>query len=275
MKIISYSLFGYNKERQENCFVFSDYLRGLNINIRLARVLYPEYTIRLHTDNNTYNGLKHIFNQLPIEVVVCEDAELTKAMLWRLMPLFDSNVEIVLCRDLDSPLTYREAQAVKYWSDKDKAAHAITDSISHDVPMLGGMIGFKVKNFKDYTGFTNWEQMVNKGIDYKWKGADQHFLTRYVYPCFAKQGSDSITQHYVLGHANTFLSDYHNKIDDIEINVDAEFKCTNDTCGHIGAAGYYTSPMLSFLLKYNYLFTDLWAIESEHKDIYYWTNESI
>jgi len=273
---ISYSLFGFNKERQENCFVFSDYLRGLNLNIRLARVLYHNYDIILHTDNATYNGLKHIFDALPIKVVVCENAELTKAMLWRMKPVFNTDYDIVLCRDLDSPLTYRERQAVRYFENRDKSAHAITDSISHDVPMLGGMIGFRPKYFKDYTGFTSWEQMVEgKGIDYTKKGADQDLLKQYVYPCFAQYGKDSITQHYILGHGNTFLSDYHNTIPNMEIEAPIEFKCTNDLCGHIGAAGYYTSPMLSFILKYKDLFTDLWDIEKNYKDIYYWTNEVI
>jgi hypothetical protein len=276
MKVISYSLFGFNKERQENCFVFADYLRGLNLNIRLARVLYPDYVVRLHTDKSTYDGLKHILERLPIQVVQCEDAELTKAMLWRMKPLFDSKVKIVLCRDLDSPLTYRERQAVRYWENREKVAHAMTDSISHDVAMMGGMIGFKTQYFKDYTGFDTWEQMVeNRGIDYRRKGADQDLLNKYVYPCFAKYGSDSITQHYILGHGNTFLSDYHNTIPNMDIESPIEFKCTNDLCGHIGAAGYYTSPMLSFILKYKDLFVDLWEIEKEYKDIYYWTNENI
>jgi len=277
MKIISYSLFGYNKERQTNCFVFADYLRGLSVNIRLSRVLYPDWTIRVHVDKSTYDGLKTILDSLPIQLVICEDAELTKAMLWRLKPLFDSNVEYLLCRDLDSPLTYREAQSVKYWMNRDKSVHAITDSISHDVPMLGGMIGFIPKHFIMRTGLNNWDSMVNSYIcDWIIKGNDQSFLTKCIYPIFAQQGNDSITQHYVLGMPNSFLSDYHNSIQDLELDdVPFEFKCTNDLCGHIGAAGYYTSPMLSFILKYKDLFNDLWQIESQHKDIYYWCNEGI
>ena len=275
MKAISYSLFGFDKERQENCFVFGDYLRGLNLNIRLARILYPDYTIVVHVDTATYNGLSHILNELPIQVVVCEDAPLTKAMLWRMKPIFSGDFEIVLCRDLDSPLTYRERQAVKYWENKEKAAHSITDSISHNVYMLGGMVGFKCKHFTDYTGFKTWEQMVSIDLDYQRKGADQDLLNRYVYPAFSKHGQDSITQHYILGMPNSFLSDCHNTIQDMEIDVPFEFKCTNDLCGHIGAAGYYTSPMLSFILKYNHLFSDLWELEKKYKDIYYWTNESI
>lgn len=274
--VISYSLFGFNKERQDNCFVFGDYLRGLSVNIRLAELLYPNWDIILHTDQSTYDGLRDILTQLPIKITICEDAPLTKAMLWRMKPCYNPDYTHVICRDLDSPLTYREAQAVKYWTNRDKAAHAISDSISHGIPMMGGMVGFKPRNFMDYTGFRTWNALVDgKGLDYTKKGADQDLLNMYVYQCFAKHGSDSITQHYVLGMPNTFLSDCHNFIHDLELDIPHELKETNDLCGHIGAAGYYSAPMLKFVLKYKERFSYLWEIESQHKDLYYWTNENI
>ena len=162
MKIISYSLFGYNKERAANCFDFNSYLRGLMINVRLQRLLFPEWRIRLHLDQSSYNGFQRFFELLSrsehynlIDIVICEEAELTKAMLWRLMPIFDGKVERFICRDLDSPLTYRDAQAVKDWENSSKTAHAITDSVSHTIPMMGGMIGF-TKYANDFIKATDW-----------------------------------------------------------------------------------------------------------------------
>ncbi len=273
MKVISYSLFGYNEERKENCFIFSDYLRGLHINIRLARILYNDWVIRVHVDQNTYDGLNHIFKELPIQVVVCKNAPLTKAMLWRMMPIFDENVTHTLCRDLDSPLTFRERQAVEQWLYNGKVCHAITDSISHNIPLMGGMIGFN-HYFKDYAKFQTWDKMMARDMRWDKKGVDQLFLQKYIYPFFAKHGEDSITQHYVLGMPNTFLSDYYDTIADITIPVDNEFRNTNDLCGHIGASGYYSTPMNYWLKKYSYLFEDLNEVEKKHKDIYYWQNES-
>lgn len=266
-KIIAYSLFGYGKDRQKNCFVFADYLRGLLVNIRLARLVYPEWTIRVHVDISTHEGLKDILHNLPIEIEMCEDAPLTKAMLWRMKPCFDENVEYTICRDLDSPLTYREAQAVNYWIKSGKAAHAITDSISHNIPMMGGMIGFW-KYIRDYTKASDWNDLVSKEFNFSEKGTDQALLNKYVYPYFAK--GDSITQHYVLGMPNTFLSDFHTSIPDIDIGVPEEYKDTNDTCGHIGAAGYYTAPMNQLIQKYKDKFTDLEVIEKRYPNIFYW-----
>ena len=273
---ISYSLFGFDRERHESCFDFNSYLRSLMINIRMARLIYPDWDIILQTDQNTYNGFKPLFDSLPIKLEVHQNnVPLTLAMLWRLRPCFDLNYTHVICRDLDSPLTYRECQAVEYWINRDKAAHAITDSVSHDVPMLGGMIGFRPQYFRDKVGANTWAELINKRGGYDWtkKGSDQTFLRDVVYPCFAQHGRDSITQHYVLGMSNSFLSDYHNKIQDLELPLPYEYKESNNTCGHIGAAGFYETAMFKFLRKYWNQFDDLLAIEKQYSNIFYWVNE--
>lgn len=271
---ISYSLFGYDRERADNCFDFNSYLRGLAINIRMARLIYPEWDIIVQTDKATYEGWKELFDSYPIKLEVHQDqVPLTLAMLWRLRPCFDNNYTHVLCRDLDSPLTYRERQAVEYWINRDKAAHAITDSVSHDVPMLGGMIGLRPQYFRDKMGVHTWGDLIRIRPNYLWnqKGSDQTFLRDIVYPKFAQQGTDSITQHYILGMPNSFLSDYHNKIQDLELPIPFELKESNDTCGHIGASGWYETAMFKFLHKHWDKFSDLYEIEKQYPKVFYWT----
>ena len=83
MKAISYALFGYNKERQDNCFDFNSYLRGLMISIRMNRIVYPEWTTVLNTDKETYEAFKELFDGIKdLEVYVNEPEPLCKAMLW-------------------------------------------------------------------------------------------------------------------------------------------------------------------------------------------------
>lgn len=280
MKAICYSLFGYGKERHPQSYDFNSYLRGLLINIRMNKLIYPDWVIILQTDQSTYDGWKKLFDRLPIEVQINADAPLTKAMLWRLKPLFDCNdrqekmYSHVLCRDLDSPPTYREAQAVQYWMNKNKAAHAITDSVSHNIPMLGGMIGFIPKYFTMLTGLVNWEQMFkNCDFDFQQKGMDQTFINRFLYPFFAKHGEDSITQHYVLGMPQSFLTDCHQVIQDMELSISYALRASNTVCGHIGAAGFYEPEMFRFLRPYWREFDALLEIEREYPSIFYWVNE--
>lgn len=282
MKAISYSLFGYNKERQENCFDFNSYLRSLTISIRMNRIVYPEWTNVLNTDRETYEAFKDLFDGIwDLEVYINEPEPLCKAMLWRLKPIYYMQGEKdwdkprfthVLCRDLDSPTTKKEAQCVQYWMNKGSAMHAITDSVSHNIPLMGGMIGIKTDMWTLRMPNT-WQALLELGgsIDYKRKGTDQTFLNQVVYPIWASKGSESITQHYLLGMANTFLNDYNNSVPTyLDLDIPDE---TNDTCGHIGASGYYESAMFKFLRKYWNDYEDLLSLEKQHPNIFYWVNE--
>lgn len=278
MKVISYSLFGYGKDRHKDCFDFNSYLRGFMINLRLARLLFPDWRVRLHIDQPSYNAFERLLQLLSskewgslIDIEICEEAPLTKAMLWRLKPAFDPTVERFICRDLDSPLTYREAQAVKDWEISGKAAHAITDSVSHNINMLGGMAGF-TKYFMDYVGVQDWDQLVDQMGGYDRKGADQDLLNTYVYPRFAVKGSDSIKQHYVLGMPQSFLDGWTNQIPDIELEgVPESYRQSNDVCGHIGAAGYYEAPLFKFLNNHWDKFDDISSIEKHYPEsLFFW-----
>lgn len=275
-KAVSYALFGYNKERERNCFDFVSYLRGLLYSIRMNRLVFPDWEIVLQTDHSTYNAYKNLFDQLPINVQVNEAAPLCKAMLWRLIPVFDyNNYSHVICRDLDSPPTYREAQAVQDWINSDKAAHAITDSISHTIPMMGGMVGFHTGYWPVRTGWQHWRDIFkDTKIDFSIKGADQTLLNAVVYPKFATPGTESITQHYILGHGNTWLNGYKNYIPDIEVdNVPRELNESNDCCSHIGQAGWLLPQAFRLFQKYADRFEDVLKVEKQFPEIAYWVND--
>jgi len=281
MKAISYSLFGYNKKTPDNCFEFNTYMRGLMINVRFNRVIYPNWVNVVNLDSSTYNSpFKPIFDWLQnkgfVELNICpDDQPLCLAMLWRLKPVFFTNKDTtwrfthVLCRDVDSICTYREAQAVAQWIQEDKAIHCITDSISHNIPMMGGMIGFRPAHLSSRLSVNSWDALMNKGkFDYNRKGSDQDFLNKYVYPNCA----ESSTEHYVLGMVHNLPegNGRHYSIPDIQIDVDPIFKVTNDCAGHIGAAGYYEPPTLKFLHNtdpYNYEYSE---IEKQFPQLFFW-----
>lgn len=278
MKAIVYSLFGHGKPQEQDCFSFPSYLRGLAVNLRLARLLYPKWEIILETDKATYDAYKDYFDNVKLTIEINPPADLTLAMLWRLKPAFHHEggkwkYTHVLCRDLDSPLTYREAQAVQYWINRDKALHCITDSVSHNLPMLGGMIGVRPDYFIERISAGSWEDMIAKG-KYNWrqKGTDQTFLNQCIYPCFARHGSDSVTEHFVKGMPQSFLSDCHPEIQPMEIEgVSPLLNESNEIAGHIGAAGWYSGQLSKFLFKHKDRFNDLLEAEKTHKDIFYWT----
>lgn len=282
MNAISYSLFGYNQQH-ENCYDFRAYLRGLHLNIRIAELLYPGWDIHLSTDKASYGSpYIHYFNELQnnkkIRVEIFDPAPLCQMMLWRLFPMFRNNpangevyYDRIICRDTDSLLSYRERQAVTYWERGPKMAHSITDSISHTIPIMGGMCGFMSGPFRDRMSAQSFDALMctAQGIDFNRKGTDQDFLNRYVLPKVA----DSITEHFVLGHPQTFRGDCHNFIHDIdlkEIGVPDELKETNGYGFHVGASGFQTDAVVKCLEKHgkdNEYWNDT---EKQYPEVFYW-----
>jgi hypothetical protein len=282
MKAISYSLFGYNKQPAATCFEFNTYLRGLATNIRVNRVIYPGWQNILNIDPNTYNSpFKPIFDWYQskglLEINLCPDNEaLCLAMLWRMKPIFFTNdgawkYTHVLCRDIDSIGTFREAQAVAQWISEDKAMHCITDSISHNIPAMGGMIGFRPAYLSSRMDIRSWDQLMKKNpkIDFSRKGTDQDFLNRVVYP----QCSDSATEHFILGMKRNIPAGNgrHYEIADIELpGVGQEHKFTNDLAGHIGASGYYEPPMMKFLKSLDPYRDEYVEMEKQFPQLFFW-----
>lgn len=280
MNAIAYSLFGAD-EQYEQCFEIKSYLRGFHLNLRIAQLLYPDWQVCLMVDEPTYRSqyqgyLWKLNQDFKIDLKVLPKAELCTMMLWRLFPMFQDagkkpKYERVICRDTDSLLSYRERQAVAYWERGPKMAHAITDSVSHSVTLMGGMIGFMSGPFRDRMGVQSFGELLalSQGIDFNRKGGDQDFLNRYVLPKVA----DSITEHFVLGHPQTFRGDCHNFIHDIdlkEIGVADELKETNGYGFHIGASGMQVDAVVKFLQKYG-KDNEYWgSIEKQYPETFYW-----
>jgi hypothetical protein len=279
MNCISYSLFGLNAV-YEGCFEWKSYLRSFHLNVRIAELLYPGWEVFLTIDEDSFKskyfgyfdqiaGKKATINVLP-------KSELCRMMLWRLCPIFiiengRLKYDRVSCRDTDSLLSYRERQAIEYWIRGTKMAHTMADSVSHNVTLMGGMCSFMSGPFRARMGVSSFDELLSlsQGIDFNRKGADQDFLNRYVLPKVA----DSITEHFVLGHPQTFRGDCHNFIHDIdlkEIGVPDELKETNGYGFHIGAAGMQTDAVVKFLEKHG-KDNEYWeSIEKQYPETFYW-----
>lgn len=273
MNCISYSLFGINDTSQ--AFDFRSYLRGLEINLRIAEVLYKDWQVCVVTDIKTFTSkysayFDYHMKAEKIRVELVEDSQLCLMMLRRLMPAFSKAIvyDRVICRDTDSLLCYRERQAVQYWERGGKIAHAITDSISHNIPLMGGMIGVMSREFREVINCNTFDEMVNlkTDINYNGKGADQEFLNAAILPKVA----GSITEHYVLGMPESFRGDCHRIIQDEDIKVEDVWRETNALGFHIGAAGYQTDNTIKFLKEHgmNNEYYDF--IEKKFPETFYW-----
>lgn len=181
MKVISYSLFG-----DPASFEFGFYLRGIYFNVRMNRILMPGFHTWIFTTShliNQYYAFWQALGQLNTAITVQEEdnnPQRCLGMLWRMKPLFDDNVELVFCRDSDSVTTYREASCNLYWVKSSMAFHAINDNAAHG-GLMGGLVGFRAKQFREYTKFKSFNHMV-QGLDLSRHGSDQNFLNKTVHP---------------------------------------------------------------------------------------------
>jgi len=298
MKAISYSLFGYNRQREANSFDFSSYLRGFHINIRFNRILYPGWITVLNLDAATYNSpYKSLFDWHVskgwAQINIQEPAPLCKAMLWRLKTVFDYDhpnwkYTHVICRDLDSIATYREAQMVSEWVKEDKAIHCITDSISHTIPMMGGMVGFRPGYVNDLLRISDnpsevWDNLLNLApdIDFRRKGSDQDFLNRVIHPKCAHHA----TEHYILGMRHDVIENNgrHYSIDrnikPENVSDDLRDKLEEKMlAGHVGAAGFYETPTMYFLYHHDPFrdeYKELEELKEFDKTFYWRTREDL
>lgn len=259
MKIISYSLFG-----DHSSFEFKFYLRGLYFNARMNLLLYPEWQTMVCVADNIYAKYEPFLSGLGIMRVVFDgNMPLCKAMLWRMWPIGYEGVTHVICRDADAITTYKEAQAVQEWVDSGLGFHGITDNPAHSLPMMGGMVGFNVEQFRiEFPQWNTFEQMIH-GQDLSKRGSDQDFMMKKIYP-FAKP---NMMGHFFEGCKERVKITKHTVGGQIK-GVDSKLWESNLTCRHIGSPGVVEMETLRFFQRFDK--TDYSVFEKEFSDILYW-----
>lgn len=177
-KIIVFSLWG-DKEM---------YWKGAVENIKLAKTYYPDFTCRFYVDSSQKELAKKLESSNNTEIVFLKDEKSLKfpderfthtGLFWRFLPLKDNDIEILLSRDCDSRISFRESKAVEEWLKTDKNFHIMRDHPYHQVPILAGMWGCRnniLSNIDEY--LINWGNHT-KG---RYQAEDQDFLGQIIYP---------------------------------------------------------------------------------------------
>jgi hypothetical protein len=167
-KIISFSLWGDDEK----------YTYGALHNIELAKKVYPDWICRFYIGTSVP---PHIVKQIEkadnTEVIKMSEEGDWTGMFWRFYAAGDPQVDVVISRDCDSRLWYREKAAVDEWLAGDKDFHIMRDHPAwHNLPILGGMWGARNGVVSDINKFISQYQ---KGDFYQ---VDQNFLRDVIYP---------------------------------------------------------------------------------------------
>mgnify|MGYP003632097429 CR=1 FL=1 len=172
MKVIAFSLWGDNTR----------YTLGALQNANLAKVVYPEWVCRFYVGQSTSRIIVDMLREFDnVEIVEMEEQGDWTGMFWRFIAASDPNIEVLIVRDCDSRLWFREKEAVDEWLASDKDFHIMRDNQQHGVPILGGMWG--VRNKLLY----NIEEMIKEYSKGDFWQVDQNFLRDVVFPIVADQ----------------------------------------------------------------------------------------
>lgn len=269
-KVISYALFGDCRLAPEGSqHRLAD--QHLPVLVRAHHALFPGWELRIHHDEALYTSnygavLKGLERQGLVKLVYVpsnpNDGK-CKKMLWRLLPLWDEDVDYVFCRDVDSLPTWRERCA-----DEEFIASGCAAGVIHDDPMhshlMGGLCHFDARMFRKIVDlpFDQFIKTVNlDGTVRDWHkhGSDQDFLNKYVAHLMP-----SILEHQLFDVRN----DAGNKIfrdagfvqskivqeirPFVDPNVVEIIKNNSDSFGnYIGSAGYRSMEAYRFYEKHS------------------------
>lgn len=259
-RVISYSLFG-----DPSSFEFGYYLRGVYFNVRMNRILYPDFVTWINLDLDVYTEYEDLFlemNQLlGLKFYTLKHEQRCKSMLWRMKPMFfEIDAEYVLCRDLDSVPTYREANCVYDWIKSGLPFHAINDNDAH-AGLMGGLVGFRTEDFKRDTGYYGFDEMI-KGQDLRQHGSDQNFMNKYIHPKIKK----GLLMHKLKG-AGIDAARVETKQPVGYLN--SKLWVSDLISRYIGSAGVIDFELIRFFQSFdkNQKFDDF---ERKYSDICYW-----
>lgn len=181
-KVVSIALFGENHEK---------YARYLPAFVRGHLNVFPiseGWRLRVHIDpivEVSWYGrsLFHLAMENLLDLVVLPRAPLTKAMLWRMAPVFEDGADYVFCRDLDAAVMPRDRAACETFIRSGCLVHTVHDNLAH-AGIMGGLCGFKSRGFKNAMGWEKLDDLYaaaqTTDADYATHGTDQIALNRLI-----------------------------------------------------------------------------------------------
>jgi len=181
--LISFCVFGINPM----------YIRGAVANAKLALEIYPGWRTRFYLSKPVYDliadELMYIKNTSIVLVEAPENFFFTN---YRFLVCNEPDIDVAIFRDTDSRLSVREAAAVSEWINSGKSLHIMRDHPWHfpdpnNHMMLAGMWGVRCDKLR------NIADLLQQHKHDVLHGTDQRFLSKYVYPNFAK--NNDILEH--------------------------------------------------------------------------------
>jgi hypothetical protein len=143
--------------------------------IKIPEIFGKEWIIRFYVKNVDINVVKKL-KELGCHVVDMNNSHIKDGKFFRFLAIKENN--IVMIRDSDSVVSYREKMMMIDFFNSNKTLHLIRDHPNHKEHLMACSFGF------NKSGISNIEEIINnsnlKDIDRY--NVDQFFLAKFIYP---------------------------------------------------------------------------------------------
>ncbi len=188
--VISYCLFGQNKYYFD-CAIATAWN---------AAAAFSDFTARFYCAPDTPKEVLQALARTGANVRVVQKVNTPwDGLFWRFWAFDDPDVDVVLIRDVDSPLTPRERLAIDDWlHNSDAPFHVMRDHVLHCEPMMAGLWG-------GFTGLLPKLAPICQAYLAKrsFRYADQDFLRQVVWPRI-RDTSLAHDKYFTLGDTRRF-----------------------------------------------------------------------
>ena len=165
--IVAYSLFGDNPYYRDCAIAAASQVLAL----------YPSWSARFYCANTVPQETVERLRKFGAQVALVEDdGGDNRGLFWRFLPFDDPSVSHVLVRDVDSPITLRETEAVARWIASGYPFHAMRDHPNHLEPLMAGMWGGQTGHLPNMSELIDAFRTENET-----RFVDQHFLRRAIW----------------------------------------------------------------------------------------------
>lgn len=181
-KVISIALFG---QRHEG---YAAYLPSF---VLAHHSIFPAdegWSLRVHVDSIVDDGrhgrfIARLADAGLVDVARMGPAILTRAMLWRMAPVFEEGVDYAFPRDLDACPMPRDRKACDQFIFSACVVSTVHDNMAH-AGIMGGLCGFHAPKFREAMGLQTLDDLYAraKTTDAEWAqhGTDQNVLNRLI-----------------------------------------------------------------------------------------------
>ncbi len=170
-KVLAYSLYGG----------LPLYCETMIINAQLRAQIYPDWEMMLYHDDSVPQHVLQRLSQLGVQLCNADEHHATHmpGTFWRFLALEHSEYDVVVMRDADSLLTWREKTLVDDWLASGKPFHVIHDWYSHTDLILAGLWGARYGLLQPIRQWI--EQYLEQTPHLHRTHADQNFLATFIW----------------------------------------------------------------------------------------------